>query len=238
MAKKKMIERDNTVAWAGHLTKFPQPGKELLWKPGDKFHYSKEELAFLPPAHREAIVRLMMTRMPGKLPDDDAWVDKLTTPQINKYLNLWRPCEGVVPADDALNMGVLDAIIHKFRFPLEVACDMSVDFVCHKRGTKVGFQPVPIVEPSAESDTYYGIIDWDMHLRYMFAHDKAWTFKWFSLTALANWIIACMRRTTQVYIALEKLQGEKLRSIKNNPLYHVYDDDKNPFGFNPKPNEQ
>lgn len=227
----------NAEDWAGHVHKLPQPGKELLWKEGD-FKYKKEELLFLPPAHSEVIYRLVMHR--NNQERVAGWTQTMSEEELNNLLFLWHPCKGCVPnaeLENEYDNDVMSAVKAKFRLPMEVACSMATEYYEYKFGSVVGFQPVPMIEPSYEEDTYYAIVDWDKHLRYVFGYEKAWAFKWYSLTAFSNWILACMLRTVQVYKALGERKDEKLRVIKQDPMYRIYDDEKNPFGSNPNPNE-
>jgi hypothetical protein len=205
--------------WCYYTDLLPQTPAELLWKEGDEFHYKKEELQWLPPAHFEVIMRLLFRVIRPEQEMNQIWFEDLTTEDLNLHLNLWRPCEGCVP-DSEIGDELLASITNKFRFPLEVACDMAE--ILHKetisRGKKTMFQPVPIVEPSHEDSTYYAIIDWDRHIKYLFGYDKAWCFKWHSLTAFANWILACTLRTVQVFRALKDNEG-KLRNVQTDARY-------------------
>ena len=218
--KMPLAERRDPKMWTQHVNLLPQPPAELLWKQGDEFHYKKEELAWLPPAHFEVIIRLIEFRTGGNITLDQAWFDALTTEELNdEHLNLWRPCDGCIPSSE-IGDEVSSSIIEKFRKPLDVACNMAE--ILHKRtaprGRKVMFQPVPMVEPSYEDSTYYAIVDWDRHIKYLFGYDKAWVFKWHSMTAFANWVLACSLRTVQVFHAL-KDNELKLRNIQTDARY-------------------
>lgn len=213
-------DKRNPVLWTRRMDLLPQPPMELLWKEGDEFHYKKGELLWLPPAHFEVICRLIEFRTGGNITLDQAWLNELTEEELNdEHLNLWRPCDGCIPQSE-IGDEVLSSIIEKFRKPLDVACNMAQ--ILHKKTAAKAkgalFQPVPMVEPSYEDSTYYAIVDWDRHIKYLFGYDKAWVFKWHSMTAFANWVLACSLRTVQVFQAL-KDNELKLRNIQTDARY-------------------
>lgn len=211
-------KRRDPKVWTKHVDLLPQPPPEILWKEGDEFYYKKEELQWLPPAHFEVIIRLIDFRTGGNLKLDQKWFDSLTTEELTEeHLHLWTPCEGCVPQSE-IGDEVLSSIIEKFRKPLDVACNMAE--IMHKKSKVYGtlFQPVPMVEPSFEDSTYYAIVDWDRHLKYLFGYEKAWTFKWHSMTAFANWVLACSLRTVQVFHALKDNES-RLRHIQTDARY-------------------
>lgn len=215
-----LADRRHPALWTRKMDLLPQPPLELLWKEGDEVHYKKEELLWLPPAHFEVICRLIEFRTGGNITLDQAWLNELTEEELNdEYLNLWRPCEGCIPESE-IGDEILSGVIEKFRKPLDVACAMAK--ILHKKTAptcrRTLFQPVPMVEPSYEESTYYAIVDWDRHIKYLFGYDKAWVFKWFSMTAFANWVLACSLRTVQVFQAL-KDNELKLRNIQTDARY-------------------
>lgn len=206
--------------WHKFVNLIPNPPADVLWQPTTPFVYPARELRWLPPAHLEAVLRVIYAKYQEDAVLDARWFADLDDEELTTLLNLWRPCEGCAPIAE-MEEREHEAVTEKFFVPLCVASEMARDYWDHQFPQKKIplLQPAPMVQPALEGDTQFAVLDWDRHVQYLRGREKAAKFKWCSLTAFSGWIIACMLRIVQVFEVTRRVDETSLKHIQQDPRY-------------------
>lgn len=201
----------------------PRPPLATLWTPARKERYfTREELLWLPPAHCEAILRLISLRYEEAGDEfvlDGAWMNGLTCEELHELLRPWEMWSGAVHVEELSSASLVDCVRQKFEFPLRVAISLAEDLRGNliKRGCGHLMQPMLLIDPSTEDQTRWAVYDYDLHICYLNGRVKAFEFCFYSLSDLASFMVSNALRILQVFES--RFDSERdLRDAKRDPV--------------------
>ena len=210
----------SVIAKFAHVV--PRPPLEILWTPARKDRYfTREELLWLPPAHCEAILRLISLRYEEAGDEfmlDGAWMNGLTGEELHELLRPWEPWSGAVHVEELASASLIDCVRQKFEFPLAVVISLAEDLRpwLIRRGRKHLMQPVQLVAPSMEDKTHLVVYDCDLPICYLRGLKKAQDFCFYSLSDLASFLVTRALRILQVFEACFDA-APYLSNVRHNP---------------------